>query len=136
MSISEGALKVEPSGMFAISTYAGRAKTARLPPTARPFGPEEGNCWFEYTGSPPGDHGTGVGYFNGISAHAAQNWIIRGNLFKNLHNPDGTAYDWNPAVLFWRHSVNTITEQNAFVNVDRAIAFGLDNSTPFPEHAT
>jgi len=29
-------------------------------------------CWFEYTGSPPNDHGTGVGYFNGISAHAAQ----------------------------------------------------------------
>src|SRR5204862_8250693 len=48
--------------------------------------------WFEYTGSPPGDHGSGVGYFNGISAHAAQNWIIRGNLFKNLHNPDTAAY--------------------------------------------
>ena len=39
-------------------------------------------CWFEYTGSPPNDHGAGVGYFNGISSHAAQNWIIRGNLFK------------------------------------------------------
>ena len=34
-------------------------------------------CWFEYTGSPPGDHGSGAGYFNGISAHAAQNWVIR-----------------------------------------------------------
>jgi hypothetical protein len=91
--------------------------------------------WFEYTGSPPGDHGTGVGYFNGISAHAAQNWIIRGNLFKNLHNPDTAAYLWNPAVLFWRHSVNTITEQNIFVNVDRAIAYGLDNTTPYFDHA-
>lgn len=92
-------------------------------------------CWFEYTGNPPGDHGAGVGYFNGISAHAAQNWIVRGNLFKNLHNPDGTAYDWNPAVLFWRHSVNTVTEQNTFVNVDRAIAYGLDNTTPYFDHA-
>ena len=92
-------------------------------------------CWFEYAGNPPEDHGAGVGYFNGISAHAAQNWIVRGNLFKNLHNPDGTAYDWNPAVLFWRHSVNTITEQNTFVNVDRAIAYGLDNTTPYFDHA-
>ena len=92
-------------------------------------------CWFEYTGSPPGDHGTGVGYFNGISAHAAQNWIIRGNLFKNLHNPDSAAYLWNPAVLFWRHSINTLTEQNTFFNVDRAVAYGLDNTTPYFDHA-
>ena len=92
-------------------------------------------CWFEYTGSPPGDHGAGVGYFNGISAHAAQNWVVRGNLFKNLHNPDGTTYPWNPAVLFWRHSANTITEQNTFINVDRAVAYGLDNTTPYFDHA-
>jgi hypothetical protein len=92
-------------------------------------------CWFEYTGSPPGDHGAGVGYFNGISAHAAKSWMVRGNLFKNLHNPDGTAYPWNPAVLFWRNSTNTVTEQNVFINVDRAIAYGLDNSTPYRDHA-
>lgn len=92
-------------------------------------------CWFEYTGSPPNDHGSGVGYFNGISAHAARNWIVRGNLFKNLHNPDGTAYPWNPAVLFWRNSSNTVTEQNLFINVDRAVAYGLDNSTPYRDHA-
>lgn len=92
-------------------------------------------CWFEYTGSPPNDHGAGVGYFNGISAHAARNWIVRGNLFKNLHNPDRTAYPWNPAVLFWRNSSNTVTEQNLFINVDRAVAYGLDNSTPYRDHA-
>jgi hypothetical protein len=92
-------------------------------------------CWFEYTGSPPNDHGTGVGYFNGISAHAAKNWIVRGNLFKNLHNPDTAAYLWNPAVLFWRHSVGTVTEQNTFINVDRAVAYGLDNTTPYFDHA-
>jgi hypothetical protein len=92
-------------------------------------------CWFEYTGSPPGDHGAGVGYFNGISAHAAQNWIFRGNLFKNLHNPDTAHYLWNPAVLFWNHSVGTITEQNTFINVDRAVAYGLQNTTPFFDHA-
>lgn len=92
-------------------------------------------CWFEYTGNPPGDHGSGVGYFNGISAHAAKHWIVRGNLFKNLHNPDGTAYNWNPSVLFWRNSSNTVTEQNIFINVDRAVAYGLDNSTPYRDHA-
>lgn len=92
-------------------------------------------CWFEYTGSPPGDHGAGVGYFNGISAHAARNWIVRGNLFKNLHNPDGTAYDWNAAVLFWRHSSNTVTERNMFINVDRAVAYGLEHLPPYRDHA-
>jgi len=92
-------------------------------------------CWVEYTGNPPGDHGGGIGYFNGISAHAARNWIVRGNVFKNLHNPDSAAYLWNPAVLFWRHSVNTLTEQNTFINVDRAVAYGLDNSTPYFDHA-
>lgn len=92
-------------------------------------------CWFEYIGNPPADHGAGAGYFNGISAHAAKNWVVRGNLFKNLHNPDGSAYPWNPAVLFWRQSVNTITEQNIFINVDRAVAYGLDDSTPYRDHA-
>jgi hypothetical protein len=92
-------------------------------------------CWFEYTGSPPNDHGSGVGYFNGISAHAAHDWVVRGNVFKNLHNPDSAAYLWNPAVLFWRHSVNTVTEQNVFLDVDRAVAYGLDNSTPYFDHA-
>lgn len=92
-------------------------------------------CVFEYTGTPPNDHGAGVGYFNGISAHAARNWIVRGNLFKNLHNPDGTAYSWNPSVLFWRNSSNTVTEQNTFINVDRAVAYGLDDSTAYTDHA-
>jgi hypothetical protein len=92
-------------------------------------------CWFEYTANPPGDHGSGVGYFNGISAHAAQDWIIRGNLFINLHNPDSAAYLWNPSVLFWNHSVNTLTEQNIFLNVDRAVAYGLQDTTPFFDHA-
>jgi hypothetical protein len=110
------------------------------------------HCWFEYTGhppndhgagigyfngisAPPNDHGAGIGYFNGISAHAADNWIVRGNLFKNLHNPDGSAYPWNPSVLFWRNSSNTVTEQNTFINVDRAVAYGLDNSVPYRDHS-
>jgi hypothetical protein len=38
-------------------------------------------------------------------------------------------------VLFWRHSINTLTEQNTFFNVDRAVAYGLDNTTPYFDHA-
>lgn len=93
------------------------------------------HCWFEYTGATPNDHGAGAGYFNGISAHAARDWVVRGSTFKNLHNPDGSSYPWNPAVLFWRNSSNTVTEQNTFINVDRAIAYGLEDSTPYHDHA-
>src|SRR5206468_5778468 len=28
-------------------------------------------------------------------------------------------------VLFWNHSSDTLTEQNTFINVDRAVAYGL-----------
>ncbi|MBI5385530.1 MAG: hypothetical protein HZA90_12695 [Verrucomicrobia bacterium] len=92
-------------------------------------------CWLEYLSGPPStDHGAGVGYFNGISAHAARNWIVRGNVFKDLHNPDTAAYLWNPAVLMWRRSADTVTERNVFINVDRAIAYGLENNGS-PDHA-
>ena len=84
----------------------------------------------EYTAGPPAtNHGAGVGYTNGLSVHTADNWVIRRNLFKNFHTPDTAAYLWNPAVLMWNHSTNTLTEGNTFINVDRAIAYGLfDNS--------
>lgn len=86
--------------------------------------------WMEYTAGPPAtDHGAGVGYTNGISAHAVDNWSIRNNLFKNFHTPDTAAYLWNPAVLIWNHSSNVLTEGNVFINVDRAVAYGLQNTT-------
>ncbi|GFE60848.1 fibronectin type III domain-containing protein [Geobacter sp. AOG2] len=86
--------------------------------------------WVEYTnGGPATDHGAGAGYFNGISLHGSSGWQIRKNLFKNLHNPDSAAWWWNPAVLTWNHSSNTVTEQNVFINCDRAIAYGLEVPT-------
>jgi hypothetical protein len=85
--------------------------------------------WFEYPAGPPTtDHGAGLGYTNGLSLHAADNWIIRGNLFKNLHMPDSYRWSWNPAVLVWNHSTNTLTENNVFINVDRAIAYGIQDN--------
>jgi hypothetical protein len=84
--------------------------------------------WLEYTNGPPAtDHGAGVGYTNGLSAHAADNWIIRGNMFKDFHTPDTSDYLWNPAILMWNHSTNTLTERNTFINVDRAISYGLQD---------
>jgi hypothetical protein len=91
-------------------------------------------CWFEYLNGPPTDHGAGAGYFNGISAHTVHNWIIRANTFKNLHSPDTAAYLWNPAVLMWNYSVNTTAEKNTFINVDRAIAFGLEQRSSGNDH--
>lgn len=88
--------------------------------------------WLEYTNGPPAtDHGAGVGYTNGISAHASDNWIIRGNLFKDFHTPDSSDYLWNPAVLMWNHSTNTLTERNTFINVDRAVSYGLSDISGF-----
>jgi hypothetical protein len=87
---------------------------------------------FEYTAGPPAtNHGPGVGYTNGLSIHTANNWIIRGNLFKNFHTPDSSAYPWNPVVLVWKHSTNTLTERNTFINVDRAVAYGLQDNTGY-----
>jgi hypothetical protein len=92
--------------------------------------------WLEYTAGPPAtNHGAGVGYTNGLSAHTADNWIIRNNVFKNFHTPDAAAYLWNPAVLVWNHSQNTVTEKNIFINVDRAIAYGLVKQTTGTDHA-
>jgi hypothetical protein len=84
---------------------------------------------FEYTAGPPAtDHGPGLGYTNGLSLHAADNWTIRGNRFTNFHMPDTYRWLWNPVVLVWNHSSNTLTENNVFINVDRAIAYGLQDT--------
>jgi hypothetical protein len=94
------------------------------------------HSWLEYTVGPPRtNHGSGVGYTNGLSAHAADNWRISNNVFKNFHTPDSSAYPWNPAVLMWNRSQNTITENNVFINVDRAIAYGLIDRTLGTDHA-
>jgi hypothetical protein len=98
-------------------------------PTAYGVGVNNGivkNSRFAYTnGTPTTDHGAGVGYTNGVDVHAGANWVISGNRFENFHTPDSTAWWWNPAILMWNGASGTIAENNVFVNVDRAIAFGL-----------
>lgn len=84
------------------------------------------NSYFGYTnGAPATDHGAGIGYTNGIDVHAGKSWKITSNRFESFHTPDSSAWWWNPAVLVWNGASGTIVENNVFVNVDRAIAFGL-----------
>lgn len=98
-------------------------------PTQYGIGVDNGvvvNSYFAYTnGTPATDHGSGVGYTNGVDVHAGKNWKISGNRFESFHTPDSSAWWWNPAILMWNGAAGTIVENNIFVNVDRAIAFGL-----------
>ena len=87
--------------------------------------------WMEYTGGTPSNpsHPGGTGYTQALSAHTADNWIVRNNFIKDLHTPDGSANVWNPAILFWNHSQNALVENNIIVNADRAIGMGLIKQT-------
>ena len=79
-----------------------------------------------YTEGPPMiDRGGGTGYTNGVDVHAGANWIIRNNHFENFHAPDHADHPWAPVVLMWNGARDSVVENNHFVNVDRAIAFGL-----------
>ena len=84
------------------------------------------NSVFAYTEGPPMiDRGGGTGYTNGVDVHAGANWVIRNNHFENFHAPDHADHLWAPVILMWNGARDTIVENNTFVNVDRAIAFGL-----------
>ncbi|AFP31112.1 right-handed parallel beta-helix repeat-containing protein [Marinobacter sp. BSs20148] len=84
------------------------------------------NSVFVYTNGPSTkDLGAGVGYTNAVDVHAGKNWVIRNNRFENFHTPDTADYLWNPAILMWNGARGSIVEGNTFVDVDRAIAFGL-----------
>lgn len=80
-----------------------------------------------YTDGPPktNHEGSGTGYTNGVDVHGGRAWRIRNNRFINFHTPDGSDHLWNAAILMWRGASDTVAEKNLFVNVDRAIAYGL-----------
>lgn len=88
-----------------------------------------------YTIAPPTtDHGGGSGYTNGVDIHGGDGWRISHNLFKNFHTPDNSDHLWNPAVLMWNGASNTITENNVFIDVDRAISYGLTDRSAGNDH--
>lgn len=68
-------------------------------------------------------------YTNGVDVLTGRRWTIRHNLFRNIRAPSGQLA--GPAVLMWRGSTDTITEGNTFIDCQRAIAYGLDPTSPF-----
>lgn len=76
----------------------------------------------EHTNGTP-SHTEVEGYTNGIDVHCGQNWVIRNNLFINLHTPDFAKYLWIPVILMRRGAGNALIENNIFVSYDRAIAY-------------
>jgi hypothetical protein len=76
-------------------------------------------------------------YTNGVDLITAQNWIIRNNLFKNIHTTNTLATTGNPvaltgpAVLVWVGSGNVQTINNTFINCQTEIAYGLISGSTF-----
>jgi len=82
---------------------------------------------FKYTDGPSllDRNGSGKGYTNGLSVHAGIGWRISNNIFRDIHTPDNADHLTNAAVLVWNGARETTTENNVFINVDRAISYGL-----------
>src|SRR5205085_11087326 len=67
-------------------------------------------------------------YTNGVDVFTGTGWVIRNSLFRNIRAPQGQMA--GPAILMWRGSRDTLVEGNTFVNCQREIAFGLEDTTP------
>lgn len=102
--------------------YQQMLKVTTDSPTAPTIFPANGlveNSLFEYT--------AGIGpawYIGGIDAHAARNWIVRNNTFRNIASPNTAVSEF--AVHFWNASSGNVVEKNVIVNCDRGIGFGLE----------
>jgi hypothetical protein len=89
----------------------------------------------EFTAGPSVvDHGGGTGYTGGLHAHETDRWVIRHNLWRNVHTPDWVTHTFAPTVLMWNYSADTVVEGNTFVDCDRAVAFGLVDRPAGTDH--
>ena len=70
-------------------------------------------------------------YTGGIDTHAADGWVVRDNVFRNIYCED---YDPNEfelaehAIHFWSGTSGTTVERNKIINCSRGIGFGLGSS--------
>jgi len=76
-------------------------------------------CLLEYSDCAPSD------YTNGVDVLDGDGWTVRDNTLKRIRGPAEQGYRAGPAILFWRHSRNTIVERNWLVDCYRGIALGL-----------
>lgn len=91
-------------------------------------------CYFEQTKAIPlgRPDSKGGDYTGGIDCHKVKNWIIRDNVFVNIHGAKGGA---DAAIFIWNHSSGTIIERNLAIGCDRGIAAGNPgNATNFDKY--
>jgi len=79
------------------------------------------NCLFEYTATHSHYY-----YCGGVDVHHGVNWRISNCTFKNIYSPENALSEGG--IHFWNNSEGTIVENNTFINCDRGIMFGMDNS--------
>ncbi|HXG11332.1 MAG TPA: cohesin domain-containing protein [Gemmataceae bacterium] len=125
----QGGAGAERIRIYHVRAFNGGEQLVKSNPAADGTGVDDSILEYsilEYTdGTPTIDHGGGLGYTGGLHAHRTNRWIIRHNLFRNFHTPDSHDFRYNPVVLMWNYSRDTIVEGNTFVNCDRAVALGL-----------
>ena len=68
--------------------------------------------------------GPEAGAIEGIQVNYGARWVIRENVFRNIHVPAGAANPRRPAILMWSGSRDTTVSANTFIDCERAIAFG------------
>ncbi len=76
-------------------------------------------CLLEYSDHAPSDYTNGIDVLNG------DGWTVRDNTIKRIRGPESKGYRAGPAILFWRHSRNTVVERNWILDCHRGIALGL-----------
>ncbi|MFP4521632.1 MAG: hypothetical protein ACLFQK_05750 [Fibrobacterota bacterium] len=60
-------------------------------------------------------------YIAGMDIMKARNWRVHHNVFKNIQGTNGAA---RGGVFYWRDCQNMVTENNLFINCDRALSYG------------
>ena len=99
-------------------------------PDNKSIGGQITNSVFQYTKGVAKNYYTG-----GIDAIGAVDWLVDGNIFRDIASPQ--SYISQHAVHFWTNSSGNIVSNNLFIDVDRAIGFGmrLPNSSSVIEYS-